>query len=327
MATRDAVAKLEVPEDEEFRRLTHMQRAVMRLRKDRLTLIALGVVFFMVFMSFVGPTILEAAIGVDTESENLSNTFAPPGTQVNPTDPEDTRVHYLGTDDKGRDYFARLMAGGQISLKIAFFAALLSISIGVSLGIYTGYFGGAVDDFMIWFITTFNSIPPLFLLLIVSAIFRENVRAYGTNVPQDVVFILVLGLLGWTGTMRLVRGETLALREREYIIAAQALGASSVRIMFRHIFPNLISIVVIALAIDIGVLILVESGLSYLGFGINPPTPTWGNMLTDAQKFMTREPPAQHLVVIPGILISVTVLCFYIIGDGLRDALDPTARD
>jgi peptide/nickel transport system permease protein len=124
--------------------------------------------------------------------------------------------------------------------------------------------------------------------------------------------------------MRLVRGETLSLREREYIVAARAMGASDIRIMFQHIFPNLVSIVVITMAIDIGALILIESGLSFLGFGVQPPTPTWGNMLSESQAFFRKAP---HLVVAPGLLISTTVLCLYIIGDGLRDALDPTTVD
>lgn len=133
--------------------------------------------------------------------------------------------------------------------------------------------------------------------------------------------ILVLGLIGWTGIMRLVRGQTLALREREFVIAAKAMGASDWRLMFQHIFPNLISIVIIALAIDIGGLILTESALSFLGFGISPPDPSWGNMLNNAQEYFTTAP---IMVLAPGALITITVLCLYVIGDGVRDALDPT---
>ncbi|PJF20404.1 MAG: peptide ABC transporter permease, partial [Phototrophicales bacterium] len=137
------------------------------------------------------------------------------------------------------------------------------------------YYGGIVDDLIMWFITTINSIPSLFLLLIFAALFD----------PGPLGLILVLGFLGWTGTTRLVRGETFSLREREFVISARAAGATDLRIMFVHILPNLISIVVVTLAIDIGVLILVESGLSYLGLGVPPPTPSWGNMLTDSQSF------------------------------------------
>lgn len=303
MATGTDVSKLEIDNEEEaFRRKNHFQRAMMRLSKDRMTLLALSVIIFLAVAAYTAP-ITTALMGVNTTTEDLTNRFQPPNAD-----------NWLGTDDKGRDHLARLMYGGQISLAVAFSAALLALSIGLTLGIMSGYYGGVFDDIMIWFITTLNSIPGLFLLLMVSALFR----------PSPIVFIGVLALLGWTGTMRLVRGETISLREREYIIAARAMGASDIRIMFQHIMPNLISIVIISLAIQIGGLILIESALSYLGFGINPPTPTWGNMLSDAQSYYER---SAYLVYGPGLLISITVLCLYVIGDGLRDAFDPTVVD
>lgn len=317
MAQADRIAVLrEEAENTEFRRRTHFQRALNHILHDRLTMLAIAILIVLALSSIFAP-VVTGLLGVNPERENLSNTYKLPGVSINPSDPDETRIHILGTDDKGRDYLARLLYGGQVSLAIAFSAALISLTIGVSLGIYTGYYGGIVDDILIWFITTLTSIPQLFLLLIISAILS----------PTPVTFILVLGLIGWTGTMRLVRGETLALREREYIVAARAMGASDIRVMFQHILPNLISIVVVTLAIDIGALILTESALSYLGFGVAPPTPTWGNMLTDAQQFMSRVPPAPHLVIVPGLLIATTVLCLYLIGDGMRDALDPTAQE
>ena len=300
-ATNDNVAILNVGDDE-FRRLNHIQRAVMRLSKDYITLIALTVIGLLVLMAVTAP-ITTQIVGIDPFSENLQKTYAAPDGE-----------NWLGTDDKGRDHLARLIYGAQISLSVAFTAAFLALSIGLTLGIITGYYGGIIDDIMIWFITTLNSIPGLFLLLMVAALFR----------PGPLTFILILGLLGWTGTMRLVRGETLALREREYIIAARAMGASDARIMFQHIMPNLISIVIVSLAIQIGGLILTESALSYLGFGINPPIATWGNMLSESQAYWRK---SQLLVIGPGLLIAVTVLCLYVIGDGLRDAFDPTATD
>lgn len=218
--------------------------------------------------------------------------------------------HPLGTDDLGRDVLARLAYGGQVSLGIAFATALLSLTIGVSLGIISAFYGGWVDDFLVWVITTLNSIPGLTLYVIVSAVLS----------PGPLTLILALGFLGWTGTMRIVRGETLALREQEFVVSARAVGASDFYIMFNHIFPNLISIVVITLAIDIGSLILAEATLSFLGVGIQPPTPTWGNMLSFARQYLTRGP---HLIILPGVLITITVLCLYVIGDGIRDAFDP----
>ncbi len=228
--------------------------------------------------------------------------------------PSNAPVHILGTDDLGRDQLARLLYGGQVSLGIGFLSAFLSIAIGVSLGVLTGFYKGRVDDFIMWLITTIASIPGEFVLLIIAAVFR----------PTPGGLILVLGLLGWLGITRLVRGETLSQREREYIVSARSIGASARRIMFQHIAPNLLSVVLIALALDIAGLILAESALSFLGLGIQPPTPSWGNMLSGAQGFFTR---GIHLVFPPGILISVTVLCMYIVGDGLRDAFDPTLKN
>lgn len=224
------------------------------------------------------------------------------------------RYYILGTDTSGRDHLTRLLYGGQISLRIGFFAAIGSLTIGIVVGVMAGYYGGIFDDVIIWMITTLNSIPSLFLLLIISAMLSPNANS----------LILVLVFLGWTGTTRLVRGETYALREREFIMASRAVGASDVRLMFIHIVPNVISLLLISLTSAIGGLILAESGLSFLGFGVKPPEPTWGNMLSGGLELL-REAP--HLVFAPGLLITVTVLCLYIVGDGLRDAFDPRTSD
>ncbi len=280
-----------------------MQLALHRLRRDTLTLLAIAILITLTLLAITAP-LFERGLNVSYTRTDVTQAFLPIGAPG----------HILGTDDLGRDHLARLLYAGQVSLGIALTAAILSLVIGVSLGVLTGYYGGLVDDTITWIITTLNSIPSLFLLLIVSAVLS----------PGPTTLILVLGLLGWTGTTRLVRGETLSLREREFIIGAKALGASPWRIMFAHIVPNLISIVVITLAIDVGTLILVESALSFLGLGVKPPIPSWGNMLTNAQTFFTK---GVHLVVLPGVLITSTVLCLYVIGDGIRDAFDPTAVD
>jgi len=181
------------------------------------------------------------------------------------------------------------------------------------LGIASGYFGGVVDDVLSWLVATLDSIPDLFLLILIASILS----------PTAGSLVLVIALIGWTGTTRLIRGQTFALRNLEYVTSAKALGASSFRIMFVHIMPNLVSVVMISLATSIGSLILTESALSFLGLGVQPPEATWGNMLTKAQTFYVRGP---GLVLMPGLLIFVTVLCLYVAGDGLRDAFDPTTR-
>ncbi len=288
--------------------------ALKRLRRDKLTLLAMAIVITLTALSLFAPLIEEYILQVDYTRTNISETFLPVGTPG----------HILGTDDLGRDHLARLLYAGQISLGIAFFAAILSLVIGITLGIMTGYYGGVLDDVVIWLITTLTSIPTLFLLLIVSAVILTNPALQGTFLRGPFGLVAVLGLLGWTGTTRLVRGETLSIREREYIISARAIGASPFQIMFRHILPNLFSVVIITLALDIGGLILTESALSFLGLGVQAPYASWGNMLTSAQTYFTK---GVHLVIAPGLMIVTTVLCLYIIGDGLRDAFDPTAVD
>lgn len=291
--------------DEEYESLSLWQLALRRLRNDYLTLIALGVLVTLGLLAVLAPVISDV-LDVSYRRTNLDATFLTPGAEG----------HVLGTDDLGRDELARLLYGGRVSLGLAFSAAALSLVIGMSVGVVAGYNQGGrfgfVDDILMWFVITLNSVPSLFLLLIISALLT----------PSVTTLILILALLSWTSTMRFVRGETLSHREREYVVSAKAVGANTPRIMFMHILPNVFSVLIVNLASDIGSLILVESSLSFLNLGVRPPTPSWGNMLTNAQTFFTK---GVHLVWLPGILIVVTVLCLYLLGDGLRDAFDPQA--
>jgi peptide/nickel transport system permease protein len=308
MTTAQAsIARIEIAE--EHRKSESLTtKAIRRLRKDKLTLIAMAVILVLILLAVLAP-VIESQLGVSYTQVRTESTFLPFGSFPN----------ILGTDDLGRDHLVRLLYGGRVSLTIAFFSAILSIIIGVSLGMITGYYGGIIDDVVNWFISTLTSIPSLFLLLIISALFIRTTTDSGV-----IPLILVLGLLGWTGTTRLVRGETLSLREREYVVAARAMGANPLRIMFVHILPNLFSVIIITLMIDLGSLILAEATLSFLGLGVKPPEPTWGNMLQGARDYFNR---GVHLVIMPGLLIFITVLCLYVIGDGLRDAFDPTAKE
>lgn len=290
------------------------QLGLRRLRRDYLTIAAIVVILIIALLALLAPVISNQILKVNY-TKTSRDIFLPIG----------SAGHILGTDDIGRDYFSRLLYGGRVSMGIAFSSAVISILIGITLGLISGYYQGGplkiVDDTMMWFITTLNSIPTLYLLIILVAAMGGNSTSVRSSVSLSVLsLVLILSLLGWTGTLRLVRGETISQKNREYIVAAHAIGVSTWRIMFSHILPNVFSVIIVSLAIDIGNLILVESTLSYLGLGVQEPTPSWGNMLTDAQTFFTR---GLHLLLIPGTLIGVTVLCLYIIGDGLRDAFDP----
>jgi len=280
------------------------QHALMRIRKDKITLTAIGIIIFLSLLSLSAP-ITTGLLGVDPNTTDASESKYLPVL---------SEGHLLGTDNLGRDHLARLLYAGQVSLMIGFLSGILSLAVGVTLGILTGYCGGMFDDLMNWVIITLNAIPGLVLLIVISAIFS----------PDATTLILVLVFLIWTATARLVRGETLSIRSREYIVSAQAVGASHARIMLVHILPNVFSVTIVTLAINIGNVILIESALSFLGLGVQPPTATWGNMLSKSREFFNL---AGHLVFFPGMLITLVVLCLYLIGDGLRDAFDPTAQD
>ncbi|MCC6803079.1 MAG: ABC transporter permease [Anaerolineae bacterium] len=277
----------------------YWQDAVRHIRHDRLTMIALIGLVLLTIACIVGPIIIENGLHLDVNRTNIAERYQEPGVE-----------HFLGTDNQGRDQFLRLIYGGRVSLAIAYSASVLAIVIGVTLGMIAGFYGGWIDDVLIWFINTLESIPSIFLLLIASTIWS----------PSPAVLVMLLAVFGWASTCRLVRGEVLTLRERDYVLAARALGASSRRLMTHHILPNVVSTVIVALTINAGSLILIESGLSFLGLGVQAPTPSWGNMLTDSRTYFAK---GTYLVFWPGVLIAVTVLFFYVLGDGLRDALDP----
>ncbi len=278
--------------------------AFRRVRQDRLTLTALAVLVILSVLALLAP-VFEQVLGVSYTLPDSDKRFFTAG---------DNPIHLLGTDHLGRDMLTRLLYGGRISLMIGFLTGLLCTLIGVSIGLVAGFYQGGklgfVDDFIMWFITTLNSIPTLILYILIASVAS----------PTIPTLIFVLTITSWTPIMRLVRGETLALREKEYILSAKSIGASSPRIMFTHILPNTLSILITTLMLQIGTLILVEAALSFLGLGVRPPEPSWGNMLTDAQNYFRQGP---HLSILPGLLIVITVLSLYLLGDGLRDALDP----
>ena len=223
-------------------------------------------------------------------------------------------AYWFGGDEVGRSQIVRLLYGARVSLAVGFGAAFINLTLGILVGLSMGYFRGWFDDLMQFVVTTLNAIPGLYLLLIVAVFFG----------PGPVALVLILGSLNWPGNALYVRGQTLSLRERDFVTAARVIGVSNVTIMFRHILRNVLPLIFIVSAIDVGQLILTESALSFLGLGIQQPLPSWGNMLTNASQSLSRGP---WLVWAPGAAIFVTVLCLYLVGDGLRDALDPRLKE
>lgn len=289
-------------------------KALRRLRNDNLTMISLGIIGLFTILAVFAPFITSTILQIDPDKTDALNNFQPilsPG-------------HILGTDDLGRDQFARLLHAGGVTLGIGFFGALASLTIGMIVGVFTGYFGGIVDDFFNWVITTVDSIPALYFLILVAAILSAQPPAIRPNGAQAL--IIAIAIISWTGVARIIRGQTFAIRNLDYVMSAKALGASAPRIMAYHIIPNLISVTAIVLMRSIGNLMLTEAGLSFLGLGVSAPQASWGNMLTNAQQYIV-DPAGTHLIFPPGLAIWITVLCLYIVGDGIRDAFDPATND
>ena len=276
-----------------------------QFRRHRLAIIAVGVLAVIVIGVLIGPAFW-----------TLDPTYIDIVDAYQLSSPE----HPWGTDNLGRDTLARVLQGGRVSLAIGVSTMLVSISIGTIIGLLSGYFR-LLDDPLMRLTDIFLSLPQLPLLLVLSMLFREPLRAsFG---PEGGIFILMVAIIGglqWMPTARLVRGEVLTVKSREFITAANALGAQNRRILRYHILPNVLSPVIVAATFSIASAIITESALSFLGLGFPPDFPTWGRLLFDGKDYMTI---TWTLVFWPGMLISMTVLCVNFIGDGLRDALDP----
>jgi peptide/nickel transport system permease protein len=228
--------------------------------------------------------------------------------------------HWLGTDDVGRDLWARMLFGGRISLTVAISAVFVEVVLGTIIGAIAGYYGRFIDWLLMRITDTFLSIPLLPLLLVLTAIVASVSTKAALN---QTSIVLIIGLLSWMPVARLVRASFLSLREKEFCEAARAIGSRDARIMFKHLLPNALAPIVVQATLDVANVIILESTLSFLGFGIQPPTASWGNMLADAQTLILSAP---WDAIYPGLCIFVTVLSINYIGDGLRDALDPNVR-
>nr|WP_241198782.1 oligopeptide ABC transporter permease [Cytobacillus horneckiae] len=268
-----------------------------KFMKNKLAVIGALFLFIIILASILAPVITPYSF----EQVNLMAKLHPPSAD-----------YWLGTDRYGRDIFTRLMYGGQISLMVAFGSVIGALIIGVSIGALAGYYGGIIDAILMRIVDIVISIPSIFLLITIVTIFKPSVGN----------LIIVFALTSWTSTARLVRGEFLSLRSREFVLASKTIGTKSYKIIFSHILPNAMAPIIVAATLLVGSVILAEAGLSYLGLGVQPPLASWGNMLQDAQNY-TVMLTAPWYPIFPGLLILLTVLSFNFVGDGLRDALDP----
>ena len=286
-----------------------------RFRRHRLALSSLFLLALMVLLTLAAP-VFATLLGLDGDMVDLFNRHGPA-----------SLAHWLGTDELGRDLMLRLLYGGQVSLLVGFTAAMAAAAIGASLGLVSGYFGGRTDAVIMRCADGVISLPLLPLLIVLAAVDPGKLglpdSISGSQSFSLYRIIVIIALAGWPTVARLVRAATLSIRQREFIQTARAQGFGPARIMFRHILPNAASPLLVATTLTIGNVILFESVLSFLGLGIQPPMPSWGNMLTGAQDLISEAP---GLAVWPGMLIFLTVIAFNMLGDGLQAALDPRAH-
>jgi peptide/nickel transport system permease protein len=273
-----------------------------RFLKHKLAGIAVGVLFILVLAALFAP--LSPYSPTD---QNPSNSFAKPNA-----------THIFGTDELGRDLFSRILYGSRVSLMVGLVSTFLSIAMGILVGALSGYFGGWIDSALMRVTDAFLTFPTIFVLILLGAFLREQDIPWLKN--SVIVVIIIIAALSWMWPARLVRGLFLVLREREFVNATRALGGSDARIIFMHILPNCIGPILVSGTLQMASAIITESGLSYLGFGVQPPTPTWGSILATAQNQVFRAPWVGFF---PGAMIFITVMTINYIGDGLRDAFDP----
>lgn len=266
-----------------------------RFKENPLSVTGLIIILILAMVALLAP--LVAPYGPATI--NVYNVLSPPNT-----------AHPFGTDDLGRDVLSRVIWGSQISLSVGFIAVGIAITIGMIVGAVAGFYGGVVDAVLMRFVDIMLSIPTFFLILAAIAILEPSIH----------VIMIVIGLTSWMDVARLVRAEFLTLKERDFVSAARAVGATDFRIIFRHIVPNALSPVFVAATFGIAGAILTESALSFLGLGVQPPQASWGNILTSGKDYIT---VAWWLSLFPGLAILITVLSYNLVGEGLRDALDP----
>jgi len=263
-------------------------------------MVVLTIIILSCLLAFLSP--------YDPEQSDITNRLQPPSWE-----------HPFGTDSLGRDLLTRVLYGGRISLLVGFLVVTITLMIGVPVGAISGYFGGWVDDILMRVIDASLALPSLMILILLSAVLRE-IDAPFIQRNNVLTIAFVIGILSWMTIARLVRAIFLTLREMEYVTAARALGGSSTRIIASEILPNGFGPIIVESTLGIGWAIMEESGLSFLGFGIQPPTPSWGNLLNNALEHLVKHP---WLAIFPGIMIFLTIISINYIGDGLRDALDP----
>ncbi len=273
-----------------------------RLRANRIGMAAGILILVFAVIAILAPVFSLVLTHYQPQTINLDQTFLKPGWP-----------HLLGTDELGRDTLTRLIWGARVTLGVAFLTVALALTVGTTVGMIAGYYGGWIDDVLMRFVDMVLAIPAIFLFILMSILFK----------PNPVTLAMIVASVGWGTVARLVRGEVLSVKQRDFVLATRSIGARDARLMVRHLLPNVLPVLIVAASLGVGQIILIEAALDFLGLGIQPPTPSWGNMLTNAQSYFFR---SGWLVALPGITIFVTVLASNLFGNAVRDAFDPRLK-
>jgi peptide/nickel transport system permease protein len=308
MATTTKLTRIKGLSEQQVKPQTLWGDTWRRFRKHKVAIIALLILIFIVLGTVFGALFWR----VDPEYIDILASYSGM-----------TAAHPFGADNLGRDTLARVIFGGRVSLAIGLIAMLIAMSIGTLIGLLAGYFS-SLDNILMRLTDLFLSLPLLPLLLVITLLFRDSLRtAFGPEAGIFILTVVVIGGLGWMPTARLVRGEVLSIKERDFVVASTSLGSNDAGILRRHILPNVLSPVIVSATFSVASAIITESALSFLGLGFPPDFPTWGRLLFDGTDYLTLTPA---VVLWPGLFISLSVLCVNFVGDGLRDALDPRLR-
>ncbi|HZV50272.1 MAG TPA: ABC transporter permease [Candidatus Dormibacteraeota bacterium] len=272
------------------------------LRSNRAGMGAAIVLCLLVAIALAAPAISGLVTHYGPTQQDLAHAFASPG-----------RRHWLGTDELGRDTLTRLVYGARVSLGVGFLTVAIALTVGAAVGLLAGYYVGTLDDVLMRVVDVVLSVPPVFLYILMSILFR----------PNAITLAVIIASIGWAGLARLVRSEVLSLRTRDFIVATRSLGASDARLILHHVLPNALPVMIVAASLSLGQVVLIEAALDFLGLGIQAPTPSWGDMLSNAQVYFVH---SVWLVVLPGCLIFLTVLAANVLGNAIRDAFDPRLR-
>jgi oligopeptide transport system permease protein len=287
--------------------------AFARLRKNRLAIVGMVLVLLLLTAGVIGPFIAPWNYQV----QDLQAIFANGNRPVPPFSPG----HLLGTDQLGRDLLSRLLDGARISVTVAFVVQIVILAIGVPIGALAGWFGGRLDNILMRFTDVIYAFPDLLFIILLSVAFRES--PFGQALDGLFLVFVAIGLTSWVTVARLVRGQLLALKETEFVEAARAIGVSDGRIVVRHLLPNGISPIIVAVTLGIPSAILAEATLAFIGVGVRPPRASWGSLIADGEKYLRGD---AHLVFFPAVAIALALIGFTFLGDGLRDALDPKLK-